>query len=423
VSPAGGAAIDAIFKIESARLVAVLAAMVRDLGVAEELAQDTLLAALEHWPEEGIPDKPGAWLMTAGKNRALDWLRRAALMRRKQLEMEADPDTGARAYEPDFAPRLDEQLDDPIGDELLRLMFTACHPLLSPEARLALTLRLLGGLSTAEIARACLVPEATIAQRIVRAKRTLSESGVAFELPPPEQLAERLASVLHVVYLMFNEGYAASAGEDWMRPRLCEEALRLGRVLVALAPDEPEALGLLALMELQFSRRRARQRADGSPVLLLEQDRSLWDPLLIRRGLAGLLRAESLSSLPGSYRLQAAIAACHARARKAADTDWARIAGLYATLEAHTGSPVVRLNRAVAVGMSEGPAAGLALIEPLLADARLAQYPQLPAVRGDLLEKLGRRVEACAAFERAAALTANQREQALMRARAAALAG
>jgi len=422
VSAAPGAAIDAIFKIESARLVAVLAAMVRDVGVAEELAQDTLLAALEHWPAEGIPDKPGAWLMTAGKNRALDWLRRAALMRRKQLEIEADPESGIHAHEPDFAPRLDEQLDDPIGDELLRLIFTACHPLLSPEARLALTLRLLGGLSTAEIARACLVPESTVAQRIVRAKRTLSDSGVACDLPPPDQLAERLASVLHVVYLMFNEGYAASAGEDWMRPRLCEEALRLGRVLVALAPNEPEALGLLALMELQFSRRHARQRADGSPVLLLDQDRRRWDPLLIRRGLAGLLRAESLTTAPGSYQLQAAIAACHARARRAADTDWAGISSLYAQLEARTDSPVVRLNRAVAVGMSEGPAAGLALVEPLLADARLAQYPQLPAVQGDLLEKLGHRAEARSAFEQAAALTANQREQALMRARAAALA-
>ena len=415
--------IDAVFRIEQAKLIAGLARMLRDVGLAEELAQDALVAALEQWPRSGIPDKPGAWLMATAKHRAIDRLRRAKLIERKHQELGHELETTGEGETPD----LDAALDEDIGDDLLRLMFTACHPVLSTEAQVALTLRLLGSLTTEEIARAFLVPEPTIAQRIVRAKRTLAEKRVPFEVPRGADRAERLASVLGVLYLVFNEGYTATAGGDWIRPQLCEEALRLGRVLAGLAPEEPEVHGLVALMEIQASRLKARVGPDGEPILLLDQDRARWDQLLIRRGLAALARAEALGSapggppdnLPGPYLLQAAIAACHARARQAADTDWARIAALYEGLALVTPSPVVELNRAVAVGMASGPAAGLALVDRLVTEPALKAYHLLPSVRGDLLEKLGRLDEARAELERAAGLTRNARERRLLLDRAA----
>ncbi|MEA2701049.1 MAG: hypothetical protein QOI66_5320 [Myxococcales bacterium] len=408
--------IDAVYRIESARLIAGLARMVRDVGLAEELAQDALVTALERWPQTGIPDNPGAWLMAAAKNRAIDVLRRNKRVGRKHEEIGRETETKQEAAVPD----LEAALDDDVGDDLLRLVFTACHPVLSPDARVALTLRLLGGLTTDEIARAFLVPEPTIAQRIVRAKRTLAEAGVPFEVPRGDELAARLSSVLEVVYLVFNEGYSATAGDDWMRPALCEDALRLGRILAGLVPDEPEVQGLVALMEIQASRARARTSADGQPILLLDQNRALWDRLLIGRGLAALARAESLGGAGGPYTLQAAIAACHARAITAAETDWARIAALYQALARRTPSPVVELNRAVAVAMAFGPAAGLALVDALRGEPALANYHLLPGVRGDLLIKLGRLEEARVELERAAALTRNGRERALLLARAAA---
>jgi RNA polymerase sigma factor (sigma-70 family) len=412
-------AIDAVFRIEQAKLIAGLARMLRDIGLAEELAQDALVSALEQWPRSGIPDKPGAWLMAAAKNRAIDRLRRAKLIERKHEEIGHDLMAAGEGEVPD----LDAALDDDIGDDLLRLMFTACHPVLSTEARVALTLRLIGGLATEEIARAFLVPEPTIAQRIVRAKRTLSEKRVPFEVPRGDERAGRLASVLEVLYLVFNEGYTATAGADWIRPRLCEEALRLGRILAGLAPEEPEVHGLVALMEIQASRLKARVAPDGEPILLLDQDRARWDRLLIRRGLAALARAEALHGAPGPYLLQAAITACHARAREAAETDWERIAALYAELARVTPSPVVELNRAVAVSMASGPAAGLALADRLAAEPALRAYHLLPSVRGDLLQRLGRLEEARAEFERAAALTRNERERRLLLDRAAACSG
>ncbi|MBV9926194.1 MAG: RNA polymerase sigma factor [Acidobacteria bacterium] len=408
-------AIEAVWRIESARLIAGLARVVRDMGLAEELAQDALVTALERWPESGVPDNPGAWLMAAAKHRAVDLLRRRAMLDRKHEELGRELEALERT-----APDFDAALDDPIGDDLLRLIFTACHPLLSKEARAALTLRLLGGLTTAEIARAFLTPEPTIAQRIVRAKRTLSEAGVPFEVPRGAELEARLSSVLEIVYLIFNEGYAATEGKDWVRPALCEEALRLGRVLAELAPAEPEVHGLVALMEIQASRLRARVGSGGEPVLLLEQDRGRWDWLLIGRGLAALARAERLGDEPGPYVLQASIAACHARARAAAETDWARIAALYGELGRVVPSPVVELNRAVAVGMAEGPAAGLSIVDGLRSEPALKSYHLLPAVRGDLLAKLGRDREARAEFERAASLTRNAREREVLRGRAAA---
>jgi RNA polymerase sigma factor (sigma-70 family) len=411
--------IDAVWRMESSRLIAGLARMVRDVGLAEELAQDALVAALEHWPQDGVPDQPGAWLMTTAKRRAIDRLRQHQLHARKQEEL---------GYEIELQQELaDSQpeaaADDHIGDDLLRLVFTACHPVLSLEARVALTLRLLGGLATDEIARAFLVPEATVAQRIVRAKRTLSEAKVPFEVPTRDELPERVSAVLGVIYLIFNEGYSATAGEDWMRPALCEEALRLGRILAELAPDEAEVHGLVALMEIQASRARARTDHAGDPVLLLAQDRARWDRMLIRRGLAALERAERLGGARGPYALQAAIAACHARAVVAADTDWARIAALYAELARVAPSPVVELNRAVAVSMASGPEAGLQIVEAIADAPSMRHYHLLPSVRGDLLEKLGRHEEARAEFERAAAMTRNGREQALLRRRAEALAG
>jgi len=391
--------------------------MVRDVGLAEDLAQDALVAALERWGETGVPDNPGAWLMATAKNRAIDRLRRRQTIERKHVEL-------ARELEErqDTAPDLAAALDDDIGDDLLSLVFTACHPVISREARVAMTLRLLGGLTTSEIARAFLVPEATIAQRIVRAKRLLAEARVPFEVPRGAELATRLASVLEVIYLVFNEGYSATAGEDWMRPALCEEALRLGRILAELVPKEPEAHGLVALMEIQASRSRARVGPKGEAILLLEQNRARWDPLLIRRGLAALARAEKLGGAAGPYALQAAIAACHARARAAEDTDWKRIAELYGALAAAAPSPVVELNRAVAVGMAFGAAAGLALADGLAEDPSLAGYHLLPAVRGDLLAKVGRAAEAAAQFERAASLTRNARERDVLLERAAACA-
>ena len=411
-------AIDAVWRIESARLIAGLVRMVRDVGLAEELAQDALVAALEHWPRDGVPDNPGAWLMATAKRRAIDRLRRSQLMQRKheQLAYELEDEQA------DATTQLHAALDDPIGDDLLRLVFVACHPLLSTQAQVALTLRLLGGLATDEIARAFLVPEATIAQRIVRAKRTLAEADVAFEVPRGDDLRERVASVLAVLYLIFNEGYAATAGDDWMRPQLCEEALRLGRILAALMPVEAEVHGLLALLEIQASRLPARTDATGQPVLLLEQDRARWDRLLIRRGLAALARAEQLGGGQGAYALQAAIAACHARALAPQDTDWGRIAALYARLAQVAPSPVVELNRAVAVAMASGPAAGLALTEALVAEPALRHYHLLPSVRGDLLARLGQHAQAQGEFERAAALTRNGRERELLLARAAACA-
>lgn len=411
-------AINAVFRIESARLIAGLARMVRDVGLAEELAQDALVTALEKWPESGIPDNPGAWLMATAKRRAIDELRRSKRLERKHEQLGHEIETRAEMSAPD----LDAALDDDIGDDLLRLVFTACHPVLSSEARVALTLRLLGGLTTDEIARAFLVPEPTVAQRIVRAKRTLAEKQVPFEVPRGPGLAERLASVLEVIYLVFNEGYSATAGDDWMRPGLCEDALRLGRILAELMPKEPEVHGLVALLEIQASRSRARVGRSGEPILLLDQNRALWDQMLIRRGFAALRRAEALGGTRGAYALQAAIAACHARARAAEETEWPRIAALYAALAEIVPSPVVELNRAVAVSMAFGPAAGLEIVDELTREPSLASYHLLPSVRGDLLAKLGRWAEARAELERAASITRNARERDLLLARAAACA-
>ncbi len=388
--------------------------MVRDVGLAEDLAQDALVAALERWPESGVPDNPGAWLMATAKRRAIDLLRRRTLLERKHQELGRD----LEAQQEMAVPDLDAVIDDPVGDDLLSLVFIACHPVLSTEARVALTLRLLGGLTTEEIARAFLVPEPTVAQRIVRAKRTLAEARVPFEVPRGEELAARLSSVLEVIYLVFNEGYSATAGDDWMRPALCEDALRLGRVLAALVPQEPEVHGLVALMEIQASRSRARTGPSGEPILLFDQNRARWDQLLIRRGLAALARAEELGGALGPYALQAAIAACHARARTPAETDWARIVALYDALARLAPSPVVELNRAVALAMAFGPAAGLELVDALAAEPSLQGYHLLPGVRGDLLAKLGRFDEARAELERAASLTRNARERELLLARA-----
>ncbi|WP_437659543.1 RNA polymerase sigma factor [Sorangium sp. So ce1182] len=408
-------AIHAVFRIESARLIAGLARMVRDVGLAEELAQDALVTALERWPESGVPDNPGAWLMATAKRRAIDELRRSKRLERKHEELGHE----IEAQRAQAAPDLDAALDDDVGDDLLRLVFTACHPVLSTEAQVALTLRLLGGLTTEEIARAFLVPEPTVAQRIVRAKRALAEARVPFEVPRGEELAPRLSSVLQVIYLVFNEGYSATAGDDWMRPALCEDALRLGRILAELVPKEPEVHGLVALMEIQASRSRARVGPAGEPILLLDQNRARWDHLLIRRGLAALERAGALGGALGPYALQAAIAACHARARAAEETDWARIAALYAALARIAPSPVVELNRAVALSMAFGPAAGLAVVDALSSERSLENYHLLPSVRGDLLAKLGRLGEARAEFERAASLTRNARERELLLGRAA----
>jgi len=400
--------------MESARLIAGLTRVLRDVGLAEELSQDALVAALEQWPKTGVPDNPDAWLMAAAKHRAIDLLRQRQRLERKHEEVEQ----ALAAQQALATPDLDAALDNPVSDDLLRLVFIACHPVLPGEARVALTLRLLGGLTTGEIARAFLVPEATVAQRIVRAKRTLAEAQVPFEVPRGPELVERLSSVLEVIYLIFNEGYSATAGEDWIRPALCEDALRLGRILAGLAPTEPEVHGLVALMEIQASRLRARTSPAGEPILLLDQDRTRWDRLLIQRGLMALGRALALGGASGPYVLQAAIAACHARAVTAADTDWARIASLYETLAQQVPSPVVELNRAVAVGMAAGPAAGLALADALEAEPSLKGYHLLPSVRGDLLEKLGRFDEARAEFQRAAHLTRNAREKDLLLKRA-----
>src|SRR5262245_9056834 len=413
------AAIEAVFRIEWPKLIAGLTRVVRDVGVAEELAHDALVAALEQWPDEGIPEKPGAWLMATAKHRAIDTVRRAKLLRRKHEELGGELEAlGGEAS--DEREAIDEALDDQIGDDMLSLMFVACHPVLATEARVALTLRMVGGLTTGEIARAFLVPEPTIAQRIVRAKRTLSEARVPFEVPRGEALGERLVSVLEVVYLVFNEGYSATAGDDWLRPALCDDALKLARMLAELAPQEPEVHGLVALLEIQASRSAARTGPDGEPVLLLEQDRGRWDRLLIRRGLQALERAERLGGALGPYALQAAIAACHARAATANATDWPRIVALYDALASLVPSPVVQLNRAVAVSMAFGPADALAIVDALVAGGKLESYHLLSAVRGDLLVKLGRVGEARAEFERAAQLTRNERERALMQARAAA---
>ncbi|NKE66349.1 RNA polymerase sigma factor [Ramlibacter sp. RBP-2] len=416
-------AIAAVWRIECARIVAAVARLVRDVGVAEELAQDALVAALEHWPRQGIPDNAAAWLMRTAKNRALDELRRRGSHAAGLEQVASDLQAREAHLVPDFVDELDAVRADDIGDDLLRLMFTACHPVLSSDARVALSLKLLAGLTTHEIARAYLLPEPTIAQRIVRAKRTLREAQVPFELPRGEQLAPRLASVLEAVYLVFNEGYTATAGADWMRPQLCDEALRLGRILAELAPAEPEVHGLVALMELQASRASARQDGAGRPVLLLDQDRSRWDQLLIRRGQAALARAQGLGGGAGPYALQAAIAACHARARTAAETDWQRICDLYGELARVAPSPVVELNRAVAVCMAQGPAVALAMVDALNEDPALRAYQWLPSVRGDLLARLGRPGEARAEFERAAALAGNERERAFLLQRARALDG
>ena len=410
-------AIDAVWRIESARIIAGLTRMVRDVGLAEELAQDALVAALEKWPQSGIPDNPGAWLMAAAKHRAIDMFRRSKLLERKHEELGRELEAQEKAV-PDF----ETALDDDIGDDLLRLVFISCHPVLSTEGRVALTLRLLGGLTADEIARAFLVSEPTVAQRIVRAKRTLSEAHVPFEVPRGPDLAARLSSVLEVIYLIFNEGYSATAGEDWMRPALCEDALRLGRILAELVPREPEVHGLVALMEIQASRARARVGPSGEPILLLDQDRARWDQLLIHRGLAAIQLAEDLGGGFGPYALQAAIAACHARARTAEETDWRRIASLYDALVRVTPSPVVELNRAVALAMAFGPAAGLELIDKIASEPSLKAYHLLPSVRADFLFKLGSFEEAQAEFERAASLTRNARERELLLARARACA-
>ena len=410
--------ISAVWRIESAKIVAVVARMVRDVGVAEELAQDALVAALERWPADGIPDNPAAWLMATAKNRALDRIRRDRSLEGKLEQIGHDLQALEALVVPDFTDALDDARADEIGDDLLRLIFTACHPVLSTEARVALTLKLLGGLTTHEIARACLVPEPTIAQRIVRAKRTLGEARVPYEIPRGDQIAQRLASVLEVVYLVFNEGYTATAGDDWMRPALCDEALRLGRMLAGLAPQQSEVHGLVALMELQASRAKARTDAQGRPVLLPQQDRARWDHLLIRRGLAALERAEALGGALGPYALQGAIAACHARAATPEQTDWKRIAAIYDALAQAAPSPVVELNRAVAIGMAYGPEAALEIVDALKDDKSLRHYQWLPSVRGDLLAKLGRHDEARAEFERAAQLAGNARERELLLERA-----
>ncbi len=415
-APESHRTIETVWKIESAKLIAGLARMVRDVGLAEDLAQDALVAALERWPESGVPDNPGAWLMATAKHRAIDRLRRSQMLQRKHEELGREIEIQQETAVAD----IETAADDDVGDDLLRLMFTACHPVLSSEAQVALTLRLLGGLTTEEIARAFLVPEPTVAQRIVRAKRTLAEARVPFEVPRGAERAARLSSVLAVIYLVFNEGYSATAGEDWVRPALCEDALRLGRILAELVPGEPEVHGLVALMEIQASRLRARVGPSGEPVLLLDQDRGRWDQLLIRRGLNALARAEKLGGARGPYALQAAIAACHARARRPEETDWPRIAELYAELARIAHSPVVELNRAVAVAMAHGPAAGLAIVDALAAEPSLQTYHLLPSVRGDFLFKLGRLEEARAEFERAASLTRNARERELLLARAAA---
>jgi RNA polymerase sigma factor (sigma-70 family) len=408
-------AILAVWRIEQPRLITSLARVLRDVPLAEELTQDALVAALEHWPTTGVPEKPGAWLMATAKRRALDHLRRLRMIGRKHEMVARDLEQEQQAM-----PDLDSALDDDIGDELLRLIFTACHPRVSREARVALALRMICGLTTEEIARAFLLPDATIAQRITRAKRTLSESGLAYETPRGEELSQRLASVLEVVYLIFNEGYTAARGEDWLRPQLCNEALRMGRALTAVAPHEPEAHGLLALMELNASRAAARTDAAGEPILLLDQNRVLWDLIQIRRGLQALARARELGGAGGFYALQAAIVACHARAPTARDTDWPRIAGFYAELAALVPSPIIELNRAVAVGMAEGPEAALAIVDRLAHEPALKSYHLLPSVRGDLLHKLGRHAEARAAFEAAAELAGNRRERDMLRRRAAA---
>jgi RNA polymerase sigma factor (sigma-70 family) len=412
-------AIDAVWRIESPKLIAGLARIVRDIGVAEDLAHDALVAALEQWPESGVPNNPGAWLMATGKHRAIDYFRRNKRVEQKHAELGHE----LEAEQERAVPDLNVALDDDIGDDLLRLVFTACHPVLSTEARVALTLRMVGGLTTDEIARGFLVSEPTVAQRIVRAKRTLAKEQVPFEVPRAPDRAARLASVLEVIYLIFNEGYTATAGDDWMRPALCEDALRLGRILAELAPDEPEVHGLVALMEIQASRSRARLGPAGEPVLLLDQNRAQWDRLLIRRGLVALERAERLGGAQGVYALQAAIAACHARARTADQTDWKRIAAIYVSLAALTPSPVVELNRAVAFGMAYGPQSGLDVVDTLVGEPTLRNYHLLPSVRGDLLKKLGRLGEARQEFERAAALTRNARERTLLLARATACAG
>ena len=416
-------AIDAVWRIESARLIAGLARIVRDVGQAEDLAQDALVIALERWPETGIPNNPGAWLMATAKHRAIDRIRRNVTLERKHQQIGRDLEIQHELAADDVDVAIDAAIENDIGDDLLRLIFTACHPVLSTEARVALTLRLLGGLTTDEIARAFLVPEPTIAQRIVRAKRTLAEARVPFEVPDGPERAVRLASVLEVLYLIFNEGYSATAGNDWMKPEVCEEALRLGRILAELAPGEPEVHGLIALMEIQASRFRARINRSGEPIVLLNQDRSRWDQLLIRRGLAALARAERLGRAFGPYTLQAAIAACHARARTAEETDWARIVALYDALAQLTPSPIVELNRAVAVSMAYGSAAGLEIVDALTDEPALATYHLLPSVRGDLLARLGHLDEARAEFERAAGLTHNARERDLLlqRAQAASL--
>jgi RNA polymerase sigma factor (sigma-70 family) len=406
-------AILAVWRIEQPRLITSLARVLRDVPLAEELTQDALVAALEHWPSTGVPQKPGAWLMATAKRRALDHLRRTRMIGRKHDMVARDMEEEQQAM-----PDLDSALDDDIGDELLRLIFTACHPRVSREARVALALRMICGLTTEEIARAFLLPEATIAQRITRAKRTLSESGLAYETPRGDELARRLASVLEVVYLIFNEGYTAARGEDWLRPQLCNEALRMGRALAAIAPHEPETHGLMALMELNASRTAARTDASGEPILLLDQDRAQWDLIQIRRGLRALARAQELGGTGGFYALQAAIVACHARAPTARDTDWPRIAGLYTELAALLPSPIIELNRAVAVGMAEGPEAALAIVDRLAHDPALKSYHLLPSVRGDLLHKLGRHAEARVEFEAAAALAGNRREQDLLKRRA-----
>src|SRR5881398_813141 len=410
-------AIDAVWRIESARLIAGLTRITGDVGLAEDLAQDALVVALERWPRSGIPDNPGAWLMATAKHRAIDQLRRSKMLDRKHEQLGHEIEVGR-----DGGSDLDAAIDDPIGDDLLRLMFIACHPVLSTEARVALTLRLLGGLTTDEIARAFLVPESTVAQRIVRAKRTLREARVPFEVPRGAELTARLASVLEVIYLVFNEGYSATAGDEWVRPALCEDALRLGRILAELVPDEPEVHGLVALLEIQASRLHARVGPGGEPVLLADQDRARWDQLLVRRGFAALERAEQLAGALGPYALQAAIAACHARARTPEETDWTRITALYDALAQLTQSPVVEVNRAVAYTMAFGPGAGLEIADALRSEPALANYHLLPTVRGDFLAKLGRFEEARAEFERAAALTRNGRERDLLRARAAACA-
>jgi RNA polymerase sigma factor (sigma-70 family) len=407
-------AILAVWRIEQPRLITSLARMLRDVPLAEDLTQEALLAALEHWPATGVPEKPGAWLMATAKRRALDHLRRGPMLECKHKIVALDMEAEQQAM-----PDLDSALDDDIGDEMLRLIFTACHPRLSREARAALALRMICGLTTEEIARAFLLSDATIAQRIVRAKRTLSESGLAYETPRGEELSERLSSVLEVVYLIFNEGYTAARGDDWLRPQLCNEALRMGRVLASIAPHEPEVHGLLALMELNASRTAARTDAAGEPILMLDQNRALWDQLQIRRGVRALARARELGGACGFYLLQAAIVACHAEARTAADTDWRRIAEFYAELAAIAPSPIVELNRAVAVAMAEGPQAGLSIADGLMREPALKSYHLLPSVRGDLLHKLGRYEEACAAFTVAAALAGNRREHDLLIRRAA----